>query len=359
MAASSVLASRRARALGGWAVVVALVVFVLVLPRFGSANTLFFWETVATEALFALSVNVLFGEVGVPSFGQAAFFGGGAYAVGMAMEHHWPLLAAAGLAVAVGGVLAALAGLLLGRLGGLAFAMVTLAVAQAMYELVLKVSTFGSYNGIADVLPTKLGPFNLVLERDFWFFVVVVVGIGAGVLYWVHRSPFGHALRAIRQDPVRARFLGLDVTRYRLGAFVIAGATAGLAGGLYALVYTVVSPQSLYWTTSAQPIIMALVGGMGVFAGPVLGAALLTWLSRSVGQSTVYYDLYLGLILLFVLLVMPEGILGLGRPGAAPRRLAAFLRRRRPRPRPDAPPAAPETSSRAPAAVAPVDRGGS
>lgn len=350
--------SRRARAVGGWAIVAALVVFVVVLGRSGSANTLFFWETVAVEALFALSVNVLFGEVGVPSFGQAAFFGGGAYALGMAMEHHWPLLAAVVLSVVVGAVLAAIAGLLLGRLGGLAFAMVTLAVAQAMYELVLKVSTFGSYNGITDVLPTKLGPFNLVLERNFWFFVVVAVGIGAAVLYWIHRSPFGHALRAIRQDPVRARFLGLDVTRYRMGAFVIAGATAGLAGGLYALVYTVVSPQSLYWTTSAEPIIMALVGGMGIFAGPVLGAALLTWLSRTVGQSTVYYDLYLGLILLFVLLVMPEGILGLGRPGAAPRRLAALVRRRRPGPRDEEAPPEPEALAVGRAVAEPIERGG-
>jgi branched-chain amino acid transport system permease protein len=300
--------SFRRAALIALSVVVAA--FVLLLPHHATSSEVFFWETVAVQVLFATSVNLLFGDAGIPSFGQAAFFGVGAYTVGKTASAHWSIIAALLLGIALAAVAALVTGLLTWRITGLAFSMLTLAVAQALYTIIVKVGSLGGYNGLSDVLPGKLFGLQLLATDDLWYFTAIAVALGMLGLWRVSRSPFGDSLRAIREDPVRAQFLGLNVRAYRVLAFVISGAAAGLAGGLYAYAYTTVDPTNFYWTTSANPIIMSLVGGMRVFLGPAVGAFLITWLLQTLGQATTSYVLYLGLILLFVLLFLPEGILG-------------------------------------------------
>lgn len=292
-------------------VVAAIVVAVFVIPQLASTSSLVVWETALFFVLFATSTNLLFGAAGIPSFGQAAFYGAGAYTVGMAAPHGWNVLLVLGLAIVVSAALALGVSLIAWRTTGLAFAMLTLAIAQGLYTLVVKVDTFGGYNGLYGIAAPELGPIDLIDPATLWYFDVVCVAIGMFALWRVMRSPFGLTLNAIREDHVRATFLGVDVRRYRAAAFVVAGASAGLAGALFAYSNQVVTPDQLYWNQSATPIIMLLVGGMTYFWGPALGALLLTWFLHYLTDWTTEYVLYLGVILMAVLVFLPRGLLSL------------------------------------------------
>lgn len=292
-------------------IAIAVTALLIALPYLVNTGTLFFWTTVLVTVLFASSVNLLFGVADIPSFGQAAFFGAGGYTVAVLAGHAWPaplaLLAAAGVA----GVVAALTSLITWRTTGLAFAMLTLAIAQALYTLVIKTSFLGGFNGLPDIVAPNLGPIVLSAPRPFWYFSLVAVTIGLALLWQVERSPFGHILRSIRENAVRATYLGISVHGYRAAAFIIAGAVAGLAGGLSVYANEIATANILYWTQSALPIIMLLVGGRHHFFGPAIGAVILTWLVNDLSQQTAAYFFYIGLLLLAVLLIFPEGILGL------------------------------------------------
>lgn len=309
-------APARARALdrrrAGWAVVaVAVIAAVFVIPHIASSSALVIWQTAVAAILFATSVNLLFGTAGIPSFGQAAFYGAGAYTVGMTAAHSWNVLLALGLAIAVSGAMALAMSLFAWRTTGLAFAMLTLAIAQGIYTLVVEVSTFGGYNGLLGIVPPKLGPIDLVQPTTLWYFDVVCAGLGVGALWLISRSPFSLTLNAIREDPVRTTFLGINVRLYRVGAFVIAGACAGLAGALFAYSNGLVTPSELSWNQSATPIIMLLIGGTTYFWGPAVGAVFLTWFLHYLTNLTTNYLLYLGLILMAVLVLLPHGLLSL------------------------------------------------
>jgi branched-chain amino acid transport system permease protein len=290
---------------------VAVVAAVLVIPQLASTSALVVWETALFAMLFATSTNLLFGSAGIPSFGQAAFYGAGAYTAGMAAPHGWNVLLVLGLAIVVSAAVALGVSLFAWRTTGLAFAMLTLAIAQGIYTLVIKVDTFGGYNGLYGIATPKLGPIDLIDPATLWYFDAVCVAIGLFAVWRVARSPFGLTLNAIREDPVRATFLGVHVRAYRAAAFVVAGAVAGLAGALFAYSNQVVTPDQLYWNQSATPIIMLLVGGMTYFWGPALGALLLTWFLHYLTDWTTEYVLYLGVILMAVLIFLPRGLLSL------------------------------------------------
>ena len=333
---TAVLAGRRPvrhhRRTSGWlrlvwvAVAVAVLVTVLALPHTSDSGILFVWETAAVQILFATSVNLLFGEAGIPSFGQAAFFGVGAYTVAMGVPHGWspPVLLVA--AIGCAGLAAALTGLVTWRTTGLAFAMLTLALAQAIYTLVIKTDTFGGYNGIPSVTIEPVAGIDLADPTVFWYFMAGCVGLGVLAFWRISRSPFGHTLRSIRQDEVRATFLGVNVRAYRVLAFTIAGCGAGLAGALFAYANQIVTPDALYWTGSATPIIMLLLGGMGYFLGPAVGAVLFTWMLHYLNEITTSYLFVTGLLLLAILVFLPRGLLSVP---ASVRELAARLARRR------------------------------
>lgn len=298
----------RQSSLGG---LLLLAVLVAVWPRILGSGQLFFWDTTIIAVLFATSVNLLLGSAGIPSFGQAAFYGVGAYTVAKVAGHGWPVPLALLLSVALAGVVAFVTAFVTWRTTGLAFAMLTLAIAQAMYTLVVKTSWLGGYNGMPGIAARNLGPFNFFNPADVWYFNAICVAIGLLVFWRVTRSPFGHTLNSIREDPLRASFLGVNVRAYRAVAFTIAGCGAGLAGGLFAYTNQIVVPGNLYWTESATPIIMLLLGGIAYFWGPAVGAVLLSILLHYLNQVTTSYLFYVGLLLLIVLMVLPQGVLSL------------------------------------------------
>ncbi|HUY50290.1 MAG TPA: branched-chain amino acid ABC transporter permease [Streptosporangiaceae bacterium] len=301
---------RRPRVLAAAGLLI-LGVLAIAWPQLVGSSALFFWETTVIAVLFATSVNLLFGSGGIPSFGQAAFYGVGAYAVAEVASHSWPVPLALLLGVAVAGALAFVTSLITWRATGLAFAMLTLAIAQAIYTLVVQVNWLGGYNGIPGVSAPALAGINFYSPANLWYLDVVCVAIGMLVFWRITHSPFGHTLNSIREDPVRAAFLGVNIRAYRAVAFTIAGCGAGLAGGLFAYVNQVVTPDSLYWTQSATPIIMLLLGGISYYWGPAVGAVLLSALLNYLTQATTSYLLYIGLLLLAVLIVMPQGVLSL------------------------------------------------
>jgi branched-chain amino acid transport system permease protein len=294
----------RPRFLGG-VLAVAGAAMAAALPHLVSQSQLYFWETVLVQVLFATSVNLLWGYANLPSFGQAAFFGMGAYTVAE-MASRWAVPACLAAAVAAGALAALLLGIAVVRVGGTAFSMVTLAIGQGLYLAAYQTPTFGGENGIPDVLPRGLTP------GAYWLVLVAGVALGMAFLYRVVHSPFGLTLMGIRDDPKRAQFLGIPVYRRRLLAFVFAGATGALAGGLMAYASGIVTPDSLYWTQSGYPVVMAVVGGIHTFWGPALGALVVTWILQQLSQVTPAYLLPLGAVLLAVLMAAPRGLMGLG-----------------------------------------------
>lgn len=263
-------------------------------------------EVIVIQVLYAMSVNILIGYANLPSFGQAAFFGTGAYSVALVIQGV-PLGIALLLAIGTSAVLAFLLGLLAVRTTGITFANVTLAFGQMLYLIAANTNLVGGDNGMLVMLPREVSFHGL------WLVIVGCVVAGCLVIWWMLRTPFGETLLAVRDNPVRASSLGISTFRYRMTAFVVAGALAGLAGGLYALATGIVTADTLYWTRSGEPIIMCLLGGSKRFFGPVVGAVALTLILQQVGQGSTGYLIYVGAILLIVLILLPQGILSIPR----------------------------------------------
>ena len=331
----------RSRALrwAPWVAGAAIVVVGVSLSR--EHATVYFWSTVAVMALYATSVNLLIGYAGIPSFGQAAYFGLGAYTVGlMSATTPAPML----LAIPLGGVVAAVGALLVGlvglRVSGLAFSMLTLAFAQALFTLTFRLPVLGGENGFVGILPQRILGLDLAGEPVLlWLSVVALVAVGIAGLRLVVVSPFGRTLRMMRDDPRRASFLGIPVFRYQTAAFVIAGFVAGICGATYSYLQGVVGPDYLFWTRSGEPIIMSIVGGMRHFAGPTVGTIVYLWTVDTLSKRTAAWVLWVGIAFLAVVIAAPEGILGLP---ATVRRWRAFLARRTRTPVPQAAEVKPE-----------------
>jgi branched-chain amino acid transport system permease protein len=176
-----------------------------------------------------------------------------------------------------------------------------------VYTLVFHAPVLGGENGIPAISRVDLGPIELSRNRVYWYLLVACVAAGIAGYRVVIGSPFGHALQAIREDPRRAAFLGLDLRMYRVAAFTLAGFGAGLAGSLFAYASQIVTPDVMYWTQSGNPIIMALIGGMHSFYGPALGAVIFTYLLHELGHVTPAFNVYLGLVFLGFLIFLPGG----------------------------------------------------
>lgn len=275
------------------------------------ANSQYLATTIVIYALFALSVNVLVGWHGTMSFGQAAYFGGGAYFV--AVLRNWnvdPVLLLL-LAGVFGGLLALLFGFASIRAHGITFAMLTLVFGQGLYELVFTVDALNGDNGIPGVPSGELFGVQLGAPQAFWWYTVIVVGVCIAGLRRLHRSSFGQSVFATRDDPVRANALGIPVKSVRIVLVTIAGFFGAIAGGLSAQQQGIVSPDNLFWLASGNVLIMCLIGGIRHFWGPVLGAILFVWLNTKLFQDISYANLYVGVILLSVVLVFRGGLAGL------------------------------------------------
>jgi branched-chain amino acid transport system permease protein len=304
-----------------WGLLVLLAAFFV--PALGSRYYTFLANDVVIWALFATSLNLLVGYTGLVSFGHAAYFGIGAYTTGILMKKvGLTFLLAFPAAGLVAGTVAALFGFFCVRLTRIYFAMLTLAFAQIVWAICFKWNEVtGGEQGMPEI---PYPSFDWVERVAVWvplvggyrsseYFYFLSLVLVAGALWTLRRivgSPFGRMLTTIRENPERAEFIGVNVRRYELAAFVLAGAFAGLAGGLFGIFNRGVFPDFAYWTKSSEVLIMTLLGGMGTFAGPSIGALVLLWLNQQIVSYTEYWPLILGTILVVLLFGFPGGIAG-------------------------------------------------
>lgn len=276
---------------------------------------LFTASNVVILALWATSLNLLLGQTGLVSFAHAAYYGIGAYTVALIWLHlGWSPLLGIPLAVAVGAVLALLTGLFALRAVRLYFALLTLALSQLVYVVVFQWYSFTrGDNGIHGV---EVPEFLDVTANAYWF-ILAIAAVAMVGLAIIARSPFGAALVAIRENRQRAAFVGINVKRYELAAFTVAGTFAAVAGALFAVFNREAYPNLLFWTQSSVPIFVILIGGMFRFWGPLIGAVVYALLEETVAGQTEYSHFIFGAVLLVIVLLVPGGIEGLGEKVAS------------------------------------------
>jgi branched-chain amino acid transport system permease protein len=294
----------------------------LCVPAVGSRFYTFVANDVLIWALFATSLNVLVGYTGLVSFGHAAYFGIGAYTTGLLMKNlALPFVLAFPAAGIVAGGLALVFGFFCVRLTRIYFAMLTLAFAQIVWAICFK---WNEVTGGEQGMPEIPYPDFAWLDRfasvpliggwrtaEYYYFLsVLLVAACLALLHRVVGSPFGRMLTTIRENAERAEFIGVNVRLYELAAFALAGAFAGLAGGLFGIFNRGVFPDFAYWTKSSEVLIMTLLGGMGAFYGPSIGAMALILLNQQIVSYTEYWPLVLGTILVVLLFGFPGGLAG-------------------------------------------------
>ena len=263
-------------------------------------------------ALFALSLNLMLGNLGLLSFGHAAYFGMSSYAAAHAAKvfgftPELAILFGVLVALALGAVIGALAV----RRKGIYFAMVTLAFAQMIYFFSLQAPFTGGEDGIQQVPRGNLfGLFSLRDDMALYALVAVVFLLGVLALYRITYSPFGQILRSIRDNEARAISLGYRVNGYKWLAFVLGAGFAGLAGSMKAIAFQLASLTDVYWGMSGEVVLMALIGGMGTFFGPIVGAALVVWMQNELASFGAWVTIVQGLVFMFCILAFRKGILG-------------------------------------------------
>ncbi|MGN6765270.1 MAG: branched-chain amino acid ABC transporter permease [Rhizobiaceae bacterium] len=288
--------------------VFALVVLVLAaMPYATSESNLFVLMDVLIAILFATAYNLVLGQTGLLSFGHAAYFGLGAYTVALLQGHlGLPMLVGIAFGPFVAGFFAMLVALLTVRLSGMYFAMLTLSFAQLIYTIIAEWYSFtGGDNGLPVTVPDYF-----FVTTHYFYLTLGIVAASVFLLWLIVNSPFGVALLAIRENPQRASFVGLNVKLYQVAAFTISGAFSGLAGALSGSLHQMAFPSMLYWTESAQPVLMALAGGIHTFFGPAVGAAIFTILSFYVASYSGYPLLIFGIVVLLLVMFLPEGVVG-------------------------------------------------
>ena len=292
------------------AVIIFLLLFPLIMPYSALAvNVLIF-------GLFAVGLNVLFGYTGLLSFGHAAFLGVGGYLTGISMLSFalpwW-------LALLIGVAASALVGLVMGWLAirsrGIYFSMVTLALAQCVYFIFYKAERWtGGENGLRGIKvePVQIGgwTFDLLNPLTKYYFILAFVALALWFVSRLLASPFGAVMETIRENEKRAAACGYDVARSKLLAFVLSAAICGLAGGLRALHLSIVPIDSLHYLTSGQAIMMCLLGGMGTFFGPFVGAAAFLLIEEGATNFTTHWQLVTGVVFIVFVLFFPKGIWG-------------------------------------------------
>lgn len=263
-------------------------------------------------ALFAMSLDLLLGYTGLASLGHAAYFGVAAYTVALLIvraDAPSALAFPAGLGAAV--VAGALFAPLALRARGSYFLMITFALAQVVWSVAFGWRTLtNGDDGMPDIVRPNFG-FSLDSTRSFYYFVLAVVGVGTLLLIAIVKSPFGRALRGIRDSESRMQALGYDVWRHQYAAFVLSAFLAGIAGALYAYFNRFVGPEYLSIVQSAEALIMVILGGAGTLIGPAIGAGLIVFLEDFVSSMTEHWVLVLGIIYVLVTLFAPRGLIGL------------------------------------------------
>lgn len=275
---------------------------------------------VVVLALAAMSLNFLLGYTGVLSFGHAAYFGLGAYGAGMTIRYLLPSTPVGILVgVLVGTIAACIIGALIVRLRGVYFAMVTIAFGQVFYFIAFRWnSVTGGDDGLSGWkrVPLHFGTHVLDILNDdkaFYYFVLVFFALAVTAMAALLRSPFGRTLLAIRENERRARFLGIPIERHIWLSWVVSCLFASLSGALYGLLNNFADPHGLHWSQSGDFVIMAVLGGMRSFWGPLIGAAIFVVLQDYLSSLTENWQSFIGLFFVLVVLFFPRGVLGVIR----------------------------------------------
>jgi branched-chain amino acid transport system permease protein len=303
-----------------------IAVLVLASLPFVGAYPIFVMK-VMCYALFACAFNLLLGYTGLLSFGHAAFLGGAAYATGHSLVV-WGLPTLGGLAVgtAVAAVMGLVMGVLAIRRSGIYFAMITLAMAQMVFFFFLQAPFTHGEDGLQGIPRGSIFGLNLSHDLTLYYVVMAIFIIGYFICWRTINSPFGQVLKAIRENEPRAISLGYNVDRFKLLAFVLSAALAGLAGATKSLVFVSATLSDATWQMSGMVILMTLIGGLGTFTGPVLGALIVVVLENKVGEfgrflaQTTGLDWFrtlgesvtivIGLIFIVSVLAFRKGIIG-------------------------------------------------
>ncbi len=274
---------------------------------------------VVTLGLAAMALNFLLGYTGVLSFGHAAYFGLGAYGAGITLRYLEP---STGLAILIGTLAGTVAAMLIGpliiRLRGVYFAMVTIAFGQIFYFIAFRWnSVTGGDDGLTNWTrqPIHLGVTVIDLNGPvaFYYLALAVFALATGIMAWLLNSPFGRTLLAIRENERRAQFLGIPVNLHIWLSWVVSCAFVSTAGALYALLNNFVDPRALHWSQSGTFVIMAVLGGMRSFWGPLIGAAIYVVLQDYLSSRTENWMSLIGLVFVLVVLFFPRGVLGMFR----------------------------------------------
>jgi branched-chain amino acid transport system permease protein len=291
-------------------------IYVFVLACIGLLAPQFLYPTflmkVLCFALFACAYNLIFGYVGLVAFGHAAFFGAAVYVTAHTAKF-WGITPE--VAILLGTLVSTILGLLIGWIAikrqGLYFAMITLALAQLVYFYAVQAPWTRGEDGLQSVPRGELfGLVDLNSEMSLYYFVLAVFLIGFAIIHRAVRSPFGQVLRAIRDNEPRAISLGYPTSRVKLMAFAMSAGFSGLAGGILAIVFQVASMSNLYFTMSAEVLLMVLIGGAGTIFGPIVGAIILVTMQQYLAGLGSWVLIVQGVTFVFCVLVLRKGVVG-------------------------------------------------
>lgn len=305
-----------------WILWAAILVILILYPHVAGIYYTNVFVLFSIFSLYAITLNLLLGYTGLLSFGHALFFGGGAYATAIALTHipGLPLIPA----VLIGGltavVLALITSPLLVRVSGTAFAMLTLAFGQLMYVICLKFrSITGGEDGVGGFpIPPFTIPgvvsIDMTNPTNYYYFTIIVMGLSIWAIWFFTKTPFGQIIVGVRDNAQRVSYMGFKVPHTKALVFIISGGFAGIAGACYALLQNLVSTDGvLVIYMSFLPIMMAFIGGIGSFFGPICGAAILTILDELITMYTERVELVTGLVFILVVMFVPAGFTGLLR----------------------------------------------
>jgi branched-chain amino acid transport system permease protein len=275
-------------------------------------------------AIAALGFNLLLGYTGLLSFGHSAYFGVGAYAAAFVVKYAGiksvEILLLGGLVASA--IVSAVFGFICVRYTRIFFSILALALSQVLWSLALKLFwVTGGTDGLRVPTPTFLGGLIQTsgdklyfLSNTYYYLVLVMFFLCAGVMWVIVNSPFGKALQAIRDNETRAELVGIQVRKYRLTAFLVSGIFTGLAGTLWVPLNGLTTPDILYWPFSGEIVFLTVLGGFRTFSGPIVGAVVFNYLKSYAVGVTVYWQMLLGVVLVILVLALPTGIVGtLGR----------------------------------------------
>jgi len=296
-----------------WIVLIALPLW---LPMIGGYTAL--GSKILIYAMATMGLNLVLGFTGGLSFGQAAYFGLGAYGAGMTLKY---LALSTPLAILVGTLVGGLAATILGplvmRRRGIYFAMITIAIGQLFYFVMVRWNNVtGGEDGLAGFSRQDIhvGPIDIPILSSgsaFYYLVLFCFTIAVAIMWTILQSPLGHTWVAIRENRRRMEFLGIRVERYVWAAFAIAGFITAFAGTLNAMLFNFASPQDLHWILSGNFVIMIILGGMRSFFGPLIGVIIFVVAQDYLSSVTENWMTFIGMIFVFIVLVFPKGVLGI------------------------------------------------